>query len=88
MPQLTLFAAPSQVAIAEADTGDSLVAKVRSAMALPASASVELYLSSDGTPIDTVATLPAQGIGDGAALDAVVPQVRTYEAAKCSHRVV
>ena len=61
-----------QVAIAEADSGDSLVAKVRSAMALPASASVELYLSADGTPIDAGATLAAQGIGDGAALDAVV----------------
>ena len=62
-----------QVAIAEADdTGDSLADKVRAAMALPKSASLELYLSSDGTPIEAGATLAAQGVGDGAALDVVV----------------
>ena len=61
------------MAIAEADdTGDSLADKVRAAMALSKSASLELYLSSDGTPIEAGATLAAQGIGDGAALDVVV----------------
>ena len=68
-----------QVAIAEADdTGDSLADKVRAAMALSKSASLELYLSSDGTPIEAGATLAAQGVGDGAALDVVVssPKVR------------
>ena len=65
-------------------------------MALPASASVELYLSADGTPIDAGATtLAAQGIGDGAELDAVVsypPKVSstlpTYEGEKCGHHWV
>ena len=68
-----------QVAIAEADdTGDSLADKVRAVMALSKSASLELYLSSDGTPIEAGATLAAQGVGDGAALDVVVssPKVR------------
>ena len=54
--------------VSEADTGDSLADKVRTAMALPKSASLELYLSSDGTPIEAGATLAAQGVGDGAQL--------------------
>ena len=58
--------------VSEADTGDSLADKVRAAMALSKSASLELYLSSDGTPIEAGATLAAQGVGDGAALDVVV----------------
>ena len=61
-----------QVKLAEGDTGASLTDKVRAAMAPPKSASLELYLSSDGTPIEAGATLAAQGIGDGAALDVVV----------------
>ena len=66
--------------VSEADTGDSLADKVRAAMALPAGASVELYLSSDGTPIEAGATMAAQGIGDGTALDAVVssPKVNAH----------
>ncbi len=61
------------MAIAEADdTGDSLAEKLRQKMALSKSTSLELYLSSDGTPIEAGATLAAQGIGDGAALDVVV----------------
>ena len=72
----------TQVAIvSEADTGNSLADKVRAAMALPKSASLELYLSSDGTPIAAGATLAAQGIGDGAALDVVVvscPKVNVH----------
>ena len=61
------------MAIAEADdTGDSLADKVRAAMALSKTASLELYLSSDGTPIEAGATLAAQGVGDGTALDVVV----------------
>ena len=62
-----------EIAIAEADTGDTLIAKVRTAMTLPASAEVELYLSQEGTPIDPTATLASQGIGDGAELSVVVP---------------
>ena len=58
--------------VSEADTGDSLADKVRAAMALSKSASLELYLSSDGTPIEAGATLAAQGVGNGAALDVVV----------------
>ena len=71
--------------VAEADTGDSLADKVRAAMALPKSASLELYLSSDGTPIEAGATLAAQGIGDGAALDVVVsyPKVRGPQTHSC-----
>ena len=68
-----------QVAITEADdTGDSLADKVRATMALAAGTSLELYLSSDGTPIEAGLTLAAQGVGDGAALDVVVssPKVR------------
>ena len=74
-----------QVAIvSEADTGDSLADKVRAAMALPKSASVELYLSSDGTPIKAGATMAAQGIGDGTALDVVVsyPKVNAHDASQ------
>ena len=67
------------MAIAEAeDTGDSLADKVRAAMALSSSASLELYLSSDGTPIEAGATLAAQGVGDGAALDVVVSYPKVW----------
>ena len=86
MAPLALFSAHvvptffTQVAIAsEADTGDSLADKVHAAMALPKRASVELYLSSDGTPIEAGATLAAQGIGDGAALHVVVVGVSQGE---------
>ena len=41
-------------------------------MALSKTASLELYLSSDGTPIEAGATLAAQGIRAGSALDVVV----------------
>ena len=59
--------------VEKTETGDSLIAKVRTAMDLPASASVELYLSPEGTPIKAgITTLAAQGIGDGAALAVVV----------------
>ena len=72
-----------QVAIvSEADTGNSLADKVRAAMALPKSASLELYLSSDGTPIEAGATLAAQGIGDGAALDVVVSSPKVWVCAR------
>merc|ERR1711977_30991 len=58
-----------KIPIAATDTGDSLVAKVRAAMDLPATAALELYLSSDGTPIEADATtLAEQGVGDGMAL--------------------
>ena len=60
------------MAIAEADDTDSLADKVRAAMALPKSASLELYLSSDGTPIEAGTKLAAQGVGAGSALDVVV----------------
>ena len=62
----------------EGDTGDSLADKVRAAMALSKSASLELYLSSDGTPIEAGATLAAQGVGDGAALDVVVSHPKVW----------
>ena len=72
------------VAIAEAeDTGDSLAEKVARIMALPAGASLELYLSSDGTPIEAGATLAAQGVRDGAALDVVVSYPKV-----CVHRLI
>ena len=71
--QLTSSPHSLQVAIVEADdTGESLADKVRAAMALSNTASLELYLSSDGTPIEAGLTLAAQGVGDGAALDVVV----------------
>ena len=63
-----------EIVIVKADTVNSLLAKVREAMDLPASAVVKLYLSSGGTPIEAGATtLAAQGIDDGAELSVVVP---------------
>ena len=58
----------------EADTGDSLSKKVCAAMSLPG-ASLLLYLSSDGTPIEARATLAAQGIGIGAELVVTVEEM-------------
>ena len=63
--------------IVEADTGDSLSKKVGAAMCLPG-ASLLLYLSSDGTPIEARATLAAQGIGIGAELVVTVEEMHSY----------
>ncbi len=56
-------------------------------MALPAGASLELHLSSDGTPIEAGATLAAEGVGDGAALDAVVSYPKVCVCSHCASTV-
>ena len=61
--------------IAEADTGDSLLKKVRAAMSLPGASPLLYLFSSDGTPIEARATLAAQGIGNGAELVVTVEEM-------------
>ena len=61
--------------IAEADTGDSLLKKVRAAMSLPGASPLLYLFSSDGTPIEARATLAAQGIGNGAGLVVTVEEM-------------
>ena len=61
--------------IAEADTGDSLLKKVRAVMSLPGVSPLLYLFSSDGTPIEESATLAAQGIGNGTELAVTVEEM-------------
>ena len=61
--------------IAEADTGDSLLKKVRAAMSLPGASPLLYLFSSDGTPIEASTALAAQGIGNGAELAVTVEEM-------------
>ena len=61
--------------IAEADTGDSLLKKVRAAMSLPGASPLLYLFSSDGTPIEASMALAAQGIGNGTELVVTVEDV-------------
>merc|ERR1711907_204646 len=70
-----LSGACHKVPIAEADTGDSLLKKVRAAMSLPGASPLLYLFSSDGTPIEARATLAAQGIGNGADVAVTVEEM-------------